>query len=351
MTPPRLLLVPDKFRDSITAAEFCEAASAAAAASGWAADGVEVSDGGEGFARIVAPEGEVREEKVAGPLGDEVRAQWRLAESAGRRVAVIEAAAACGLQLAGGSPGNDAVRATTRGVGELIAAGLAAGADQIIVGCGGSASTDGGRGALEALGAFPPPGVGPLGGAELVVAYDVGTMFRDAAARFGPQKGASSEQVLELERRLEDLAALYESSTGRDSSRVAGTGSAGGLAGGLASIGGRLRPGFEIVAEAVGLSQRLAACDAVVTGEGCLDEGSFDGKVVGGVIDACARPPSRPAVLCVVGRATPGAKRAARGAGAAVVVLSERFGEDSSFRHASALVRDVVTEWLTSLAR
>ncbi|MGO9198271.1 MAG: glycerate kinase [Acidimicrobiales bacterium] len=346
-TRARLLVLPDKFRGSMSATAFCEATRAAALASGWSPEALEMSDGGEGFARAMAPEGEVREATVTGPLGRELPAEWRLTEIAGRRVAVVEAAAACGLELAGGPAHNHPLAATTRGVGELIRAGLAAGVKEVVVGCGGSASTDGGRGALEALDAFPPSAGAALGEVDLLVAYDVSIPFRDAATRFAPQKGASGAQVLALTQRLDELAALYRAS-GRDISLLAGSGSAGGLAGGLAAIGGRLQAGFGVVAESIGLEDRMSRCDAVVTGEGSFDKGSFEGKVVGGVLAACTRAPHGPPVLCIVGSATEEATRVARGSGATVVVLSEQFGPKRSFTDAPALVRRVVEEWLAS---
>src|SRR6202011_2178639 len=155
--------------------------------------------------------------------------EWLLAG----RTAVIEMARASGLLLAGGPDGNDPMNATTRGTGELIAAAPAAGARRIIVGLGGSATTDGGHGALDVL-------RDRLRGVELVVACDVTTRFADAAAEFCPQKGASPAQVALLQRRLERLADDYRTTTGVDVSELAGAGAAGGLAGGLATLGATL---------------------------------------------------------------------------------------------------------------
>jgi glycerate kinase len=188
---------------------------------------------------------------------------------------VIEAARASGLVLTGGR--NDPVRATTAGVGELLRAAADGGSSRALVCVGGSATTDGGLGAVEALG-------WSLRGLRVDVACDVATRFRDAAAVFGPQKGADAEQIDLLTRRLDRLAAAYRDRTGVDVSALAGAGAAGGLAGGLASLGASLRPGFDVVAQATGLAGALRGRDAVLTGEGRVDGSSFHGKVVGSVL-------------------------------------------------------------------
>jgi glycerate kinase len=201
---------------------------------------------------------------VSGPLGDPVEAAWRLEEDG---TALIEAAQACGLTLAGGPEGNDPLRATSRGVGELIAAALAEQAERIVVTVGGVASTDGGAGATEAV---PHPLFVPL-----EVACDVDARFLDAADVFAPQKGATPEQVRILRERLAKLVVPD----------LPGAGAAGGLAGGLAAIGARLLPGFDLVADRVCLDQDLAEADLVVTGEGLVDATSSTGKVVGRVLE------------------------------------------------------------------
>ena len=160
-----------------------------------------------------------------------------------------------------------------------------AGARRIVVGCGGSATTDGGQGAFDAVGS-----PAALHGVELVVACDVTTPFLDAAAVFGPQKGASPAQVESLGHRLADIAARYRRETGVDVTALPGAGAAGGLAGGLVALGARIEPGFDFVAGLVGLAERMAHADLVVTGEGHLDPPSFHGKVPGGVL-ALARVP------------------------------------------------------------
>jgi glycerate kinase len=275
---PSAIACPDKFRGTLSAAE-----AAAAIARGLRAGGfdpvaeVPMADGGDGTldALLAARGGSRRTVSVTGPLGDPVDAEYGLLPDG---TGVIEMARASGLGLV---REKDALRASTRGTGELIAAVRRGGAKRILVGVGGSASTDGGLAAVEALG-------WSLGGMEVSVACDVETPFLDAARVFGPQKGASVAEVELLTRRLASVADVYLRRTGVDVTALAGAGAAGGLAGGLAAIGARLEPGFEIVAHAAGLDDLLDDVDLIVTGEGKTDAASFDGKVVGGVLEWAA---------------------------------------------------------------
>jgi glycerate 2-kinase len=261
----RLLSAPDKFRGTLTARQAAAAIAAGAERAGWSAVELPLADGGEGTLDTLG--GGNRRTVVSGPLGKPVEAAWCLEEDG---TALIEAALACGLTLAGGADGNDPLAATSRGVGELIAAAVADGAERIVVAVGGVASTDGGVGAREAV---PHPLLVPL-----VVACDVDARFLDAADVFAPQKGATPEQVRILHERL---ARLHVPD-------LPGSGAAGGLAGGLAAIGASLLPGFDLVAERLGFAARLAEADLVVTGEGKLDATSFTGKVVGRVLEDAA---------------------------------------------------------------
>src|SRR5215212_5374766 len=188
----------DKFRGTATAAQVADAVAAAVRSRGGTCDCVPVADGGEGTLDVLG--GPNRRTVVMGPLGDPVDAAWRLAG----RTAVIEMARASGLGLVGGAEGNDPVSATTHGTGELVSAALEQGARRVIVGMGGSATTDGGLGAIRAIWAAPR-----LRGVELVGACDVRTRFVDAARVFAPQKGATPAQVELLTRRLERLAQVY----------------------------------------------------------------------------------------------------------------------------------------------
>lgn len=271
-----------------------------------------MADGGEGT--LDALGGPNRRSVVTGPLGEPVEAAWRLS----RGVAVIEMARASGLMLAGQAEGNDPLEATTFGTGELIAEAVAARAKQVIVGVGGSATTDGGLGAIRAM--------APLSrfrGVDLEIACDVETLFVDAAEVYGPQKGVSGAQVEMLRRRLVRLADVYLAEYGVSVGDVVGSGAAGGLAGGLLVAGAKLVPGFELIADVAGLHEAIAVADLVITGEGRLDPSSFQGKVVGGV-EALAAESGVPVVavvgscdLSVAGRID-------------VVDLTERFGADEA---------------------
>lgn len=268
----RVLAALDKFRGTATAKEACAAVGHACWELGFDCDEAPLADGGEGTLDVLG--GPNRTSKVTGPLGDVVEAPWRLV----RDVAVIEMARASGLQLIGGAENNDPVAASTTGTGELIDQALDAGAKKIIVCLGGSATTDGGYGAVRAIHA-----PARLKAVEFVVACDVTTSFTDAAHVFGPQKGATPNQVSLLAGRLERLAQVYLEEYGVDVRTLEGGGAAGGLAGGLAALGARLVPGFDVVADEIELDERVDACDIVISGEGFLDEQSFVGKVVGGM--------------------------------------------------------------------
>ncbi|MCX6540946.1 MAG: glycerate kinase, partial [Actinobacteria bacterium] len=284
----RVLAAVDKFRGTATAAEVARAIGHACWQLGHDCDEVGMADGGEGTLDVLG--GANRTTVVTGPLGDPVKAPWRLS----RTTAVIEMALASGLTLAGGAERNDALAATTAGTGELIDAALDSGAKRIIVCLGGSATTDGGLGALRAIHAPHR-----LRGVELLVACDVTTTFVAAAEVFAPQKGATPSQVNMLTGRLERLAQMYQSDYGTDVRSIAGGGAAGGLAGALVALGGRLLPGFELVADELDLYDRVANAELIITGEGFLDEQSFHGKVVGGM-QAMAQRAQRP-VTAIVG--------------------------------------------------
>ena len=323
----RVLAAPDKMRGTLTARQFGEQVAAAAHQSGWTCTVLPLADGGEGT--VDALGGANRHTTVTGPLGEPVQAAWRLDGA----LAVIEMAAASGLALTGG---NDPVRATTRGTGQLIAAAIGAGATRVIVGVGGSATVDGGLGALQALAA-----VGRLDGSNGVsveVACDVTTRFVAAAAEFGPQKGADEKTVAVLEHRLATLAADYRSRYGVDVSNLPGAGAAGGLAGGLAALGARLCSGFDLIAAEVGLTDAIGEHDLVITGEGALDTSSFAGKVVGGVA-ALARM-ADVECLAIVGRSRVATDLLR------VVDLTERFGAAEAISDPSRCIRSVVGELL-----
>lgn len=320
----------DKFRGTASAAQVCAAVAAGGCAAGARTAEVPLSDGGEGFLDVFG--GANRTTTVTGPLGDPVEARWRHTG----KLAVIEMAEASGLGLVGGPGGNDPIAAATHGTGELITAALDAGAKRIFVGHGGSATTDGGLGALRAL--FPTP---RLRGVEIVAAVDVRTRFLDAADVFAPQKGATTSQVALLRRRLERLAQVYLEDHGVDVTTIEGGGAAGGLAGALAAVGAAVESGFDLIAEELDLAATLEGADLVVTGEGFVDEASFDGKVVGGVVDLAAE--LGVAVLVVAGEVFD-----AIGDRAPTVDLVATFGRDRAMADTTACITEAVA---THLAR
>ncbi len=321
------LAAPDKFRGSLSAAEVAAALAAGAARAGWDCAELPLADGGEGT--LDALGGPNRSSRVSGPLGEPVDAAWRLDGG----VAVVEAARASGLALVGGAQGNDAVEASTRGTGETIAAALDEGAETVIVGVGGSATTDGGLGAFEVLRPrLPLP-------ARVLVACDVQTAFLDAARVFSPQKGATRAQVGALSLRLADLAVRYDVELGVDVTRLAGAGAAGGLAGGLAALGAELVPGFDLVADRVGLEEKLAEVSLVLTGEGRLDATSFDGKVVGSLLARCAAR-DLPAIVVA------GEVDLAPGRLDSALSLIGRFGRERAWADPAACIADLVAETL-----
>ena len=285
----RIIAAVDKFRGTTTAAEVAAAIGSAGWELGHDVVEIPVADGGEGLLDVLG--GPNRTSTVTGPLGTPVDAGWRHRD----RTAIIEMARASGLQLAGGPEHNDPMGATTAGVGELILQAVAAGARRIIVGLGGSATTDGGLGAVRAIGS-----PARLAGVELLIACDVETRFTDAAPVFAPQKGATPAQVDLLRNRLERLVQVYRDEFGVDVADLSGAGAAGGLAGGLAALGGRIVGGFDLVADEVGLHDAIEGADLVITGEGHLDTQSFDGKVVGGVAAIAAEHGVPVVVICGV---------------------------------------------------
>ncbi|HEY6531058.1 MAG TPA: glycerate kinase [Acidimicrobiales bacterium] len=331
----RVVIAPDKFKGTATARAVARTIADRLWETGHDAVEVPMADGGEGFLDVLG--GPNRSTRVTGPLGRPVEAGWRLS----KRVAVIEMAAASGLVLAGGPEGNDPIGATTAGVGELIDLAVESGATRVLIGVGGSATTDGGLGALQSL--HPPQ---RLRGVELVVACDVRTRFTDAARVFAPQKGASPAQVELLHRRLERLAQVFRTESGLDVDDLEGGGAAGGLAGGLATVGAELVSGFDVVADEVDLDEKLEGADLVVTGEGFLDEESFDGKVVGGVA-ALAALLGVPC-LAVVGEILDPAPEVPDGL--TVVSLTERFGVEASLRRPGRCAAEVVAAHLATLA-
>jgi glycerate kinase len=362
----RVLVAPDKFKGTLTAAQ-----AARAIARGWRrarpADAVEelpLADGGEGtMAALVAGlGGDVRTLAVEGPLGDPVEARYAIVERAGRVTGVVEMSAASGLQLLAPER-RDPTRASTFGTGELLVSACRDGAEEVIVGLGGSASTDGGAGMAQAVGAglFDASGRPlPRGGRALLdlARIDLGTLHpalrrtlvvaacdvdnpltgpSGAAAVYAPQTGASAEDVVLLDRALGHLAAVVHRDLGIDVRRLPGAGAAGGLGAGLvAFLGARLRRGTEVVMDACGFHGRLAASDVIVTGEGALDEQSVRGKVVWAVAAEAHAAGVRAIALC--GRAS------SRPDGLEVHALADRFGQERAVAEAELALEELAAK-------
>jgi glycerate kinase len=293
-----------------------------------------LADGGEGTldALLAARGGSRRRARVTGPLGDPVDAEWGVLPNG---TAVVEMARASGLALVGAR--NDPLRASTRGTGELIAVSRREGCKEVVVAVGGSASTDGGLGAVEALG-------WSLQGIKVTVACDVATPFVDAARVYGPQKGATDAQVALLTRRLERLADEYAARRAVDVRALWGGGAAGGLAGGLAALGAQLVPGFEVVAEVVRLEEALRDADLVVTGEGRFDLTSLEGKVPGEVVAWCMDA-QVDAVAVIAGQIDPEARaRLPRDAVLAVSLTDRAWDLREAYERAALLVEEAAYE-------
>ncbi|MCB4209084.1 glycerate kinase [Arthrobacter sp. UM1] len=342
----RVVLAPDKFKGTLTAPEAAEALARGIASSHPAAETVAlpVADGGDGTLDVFLGAGfSSHAVTVTGPRGQAVSSAFALSPDG--RTAVVETARTSGLAMMGPGP-LDPLGATSRGVGEAIRAALDAGAREIVVGLGGSACTDGGAGMLEALGVRlldddggPAPlgggglarlesvslrGLDPrLAGTRVTLACDVSNPLlgpNGAAAVYGPQKGASPEDVRVLESALARwdrlLAEAVEEAGMRGPARTSGGGESlpgpraadlpgAGAAGGigyaaLSALGARMRPGIELVRETLGLEEALRDADLVITGEGRLDEQSLQGKAPSGVLEAARRAGVPAAAVCGV---------------------------------------------------
>jgi glycerate kinase len=281
----RVLLCPASLKGVLSARDAASALARGARAADAQAIELPVADGGEGTADAlhVALGGEWRQALVSDPLRRPVSARWLLFPD-GR--AAVEAASAIGLPLLAESE-RDPLVASSRGLGELVLAVLREGASGLVVGLGGSATVDGGAGMREVVRDLRAP---------TTVLCDVRTELADAARLFGPQKGASAQDVAVLERRLAAMTELVPYAT------LPGSGAAGGLGAAFAALGAELVPGAPAVLELVGFDERLAGCDLAITGEGQVDRTTMEGKAPGAVAARCAAA----GVRCVVfgGRVT-----------------------------------------------
>jgi glycerate kinase len=272
--PSTILVAPDSFKGTLSATEAATAIGRGLEQGGRPVELCPVADGGEGTLAVLLPAlgGRLETVAVPDPLGRTVAASFGLGEHlGGRSAALVETAAASGLGLLGQDE-LDPVAASTAGTGELILAASRAGARVVYVGVGGTATTDGGIGAIRAI-----RDGGGLGDARLVVLCDVRTPFEHAACVFAPQKGAGEREVARLTRRLHGIARRFD----RDPRGLPMTGAGGGLSGGLwAQLGAELVPGAALVLDLLGFDARMRAARAVVTGEGRLDQQSLAGKAV-----------------------------------------------------------------------
>ena len=323
-----------------------------------------MADGGEGTldALVAALGGERRRLRVSGPLGDPVEAEFAVVSAPEGSTGVVEMARASGLDLI--SPGRrDPLRTTTRGTGELILAVCRAGVRRVLVCVGGSATNDAGAGMAQALGIrlldesgrdLQPGGAALAALARIdlseldpvveastfVVATDVDNPLvgpEGASAVYGPQKGASAEDVALLDRALGHFAAVVYRDLGIDVRGTKGAGAAGGLGAGLiAFLGARLRPGVDLVMEALRLPERMEAADLVVTGEGTFDEQSLRGKVPAGVLRVAEEEGVPAIVLC-------GQRRVDLDRGR-VYSLADRFGVEAAMERAGPLLEDLAVE-------
>ncbi|MFP3459592.1 glycerate kinase [Arthrobacter globiformis] len=274
-----VLVAPDSFKGTYSAAEVAAAIAAGIRAAGGTAEELPVADGGEGtFDALCSSLGATAVSVAAqNPWGEPLTATVGLSPDG---TAVVELAQASGLNVPSSRP-RDAVSASTYGTGMMVAAAVDAGATHVMVAAGGSATTDGGAGAIEAINDG-----GGLRGARLTVLSDVTSTFLDAPRIFGPQKGASPADVGLLEQRLRQLADSYP----RNPAGVPRTGAAGGLSGGLwAHFGASLVSGADAVLDAAQFDLHLEAADAVVVGEGRLDSQTGEGKIISAILERVRR--------------------------------------------------------------
>ncbi|MGP6175576.1 glycerate kinase [Corynebacterium sp. A21] len=287
----KILIAPDSFKGTFTSSEVIAEISVGVREVGATPIPLPVADGGEGTyeALCAALEAELIEVPATNPWGGEITASFGLSDTG---LAIVELAQASGLNMPHDGP-RDPVTASTYGTGQLIAAAVQHGATEILVAAGGSATTDGGAGAVQAI-----QDVGGLGDARITVLSDVETTFVDAARVFGPQKGADAATVELLTRRLRDQARQFP----RDPSGAPRTGAAGGFSGGLwAHFDAELVSGADRILDVVGFDEQLRGADAVVVGEGRLDSQTGQGKIIEAILRRVRMADHEVPVFAVVG--------------------------------------------------
>ena len=384
----RLLLCPNAFKGSLTALQAAQAMREGASRVNSAFDGADsafpeietdllpLADGGDGTLEtlVAATQGEIFTAAVCGPLGKPIAARWGRLGGAQRGTAIIEMAEAAGLRLL--SPAQyDPENATTFGVGQLMRHALEAGCRTLLLGIGGSATSDGGAGMAQALGVHLRDAEDaelPVGGAALqgltridrescclppdvrvIAACDVDNPLagpEGAALVYGPQKGATPAQTETLNAALAHYGAVLARETGRNVAATPGAGAAGGLGAALlAFCNAELRPGIDLVMEATGFDAALQKCDYVLTGEGRLDGQTGRGKVIAGVAKR-AKAAGVPAIA-LVGSLADGAEAALRPEGltAALPILDAPQTTEMAMRDAYGLLADATERALRLL--
>ncbi|MEN6358033.1 MAG: glycerate kinase [Armatimonadota bacterium] len=308
----KVVICPDSFKGSLSSIEAAEAIARGIelGAPGTQTVSIPIADGGEGTvdALVSATGGELRRVRVHDPLMREINSFYGV--MGGGKTAAIEMAAASGLVLLSDNERNPLVT-STYGVGELISAAIDSGAKKIVIGIGGSATNDGGTGAMRALGArfldkngddLPHGGVAladlahidmdafkfPMESIKVEVACDVTNPLcgpTGASAVYGPQKGATPEMVAKLDEALCNYAQVLHKDLNKDVAQMPGAGAAGGMGAGLAAfLNAELRSGIDMVLDTAGFDDALIGADLVITGEGKLDEQTAYGKTIGGVL-------------------------------------------------------------------
>jgi glycerate kinase len=331
----------DKFRGTASARDLGTAVEGVARRHGLAVDVQPMSDGGEGFSDCF--EGNELVAVVPGPLNSEVPARVKLVDTPSGALAVVEVADVVGRDLLPHPTRAEALNATSRGVGHLILASARLGVDAVLIGCGGSATSDGGLGCYEVLrdaGGLPVP---------VTAATDVTATF-SGARRFAAQKGVADEDTLLVGERLRQVRELYLREQGIDVELIERSGAAGGIAGAIAALGGELTSGLHAVARAVDLERRIAQSSLVITGEGRLDPGSLEGKVTVGVAELVAES-SRLLVVCGAIDEVAAEAFRKRFPNAAIESLEQRFGLETAMNDVLAcvevVVNDEIVRWFT----
>jgi glycerate kinase len=333
---PVVLAAMDKFRGTASARELSEAVASGASIAKWSSDVQPLSDGGEGFRD--AFDGDVVTVEVPGPLGEAVEARVTMCDTLSGLLAVLEVAEAVGRHLLVSPTSDEALAASSAGVGHLIVASTRLGAQYVLIGCGGSSASDGGLGCYQALrdaGGLSVP---------LTAATDV-TAFFSGARRYAEQKGVDQKDLARVDEMLREARALYLVERGVDVELLERTGASGGIPGALAALGATLTSGFDAVAHAVQLESRINTASLVVTGEGRFDHGSLEGKVAVGL---AALLNSRVPLLVVCGSIDDEAADIFRRRfeNATLVSLVQRFGEDRAMNDVSDCLISVVVDEL-----